>query len=165
MAGAIAAAGSATARRQAVELVGETAGNAQAGIEGKQAGQAGRAFRVDPLARTSQSPRTLQAIAGRGRRAHCLCWCVVQEAPEGALAEPVVPAGEQDELVPGVIHRLRRHGHHALAGLPANLEIIEQTGQDLGALTGRQLRAPRRQSPVQVLLVRIIVDIDRSPRP
>ncbi len=66
MAGAVA--GSRPARRHAVELVNEAAGNQQRRIQREQPGQKLGFLRVDTLAGAGQPPGALDALAGGGRR-------------------------------------------------------------------------------------------------
>ena len=51
---------------------------------------------------------------------------MVQVAPQGLVAITLVGAGKEDEFVPGIVHHLRRHGDHLVAGLVADVEIIAQ---------------------------------------
>ena len=164
MAGAIAGTCGAASRGQAIQLIDEPAGNAQRRIDGEQAGQTIRLFRVDLLVRASQSPGALEAVAGLRWRAHRLGRRVVQEAAEGVAAELVVLAGEQDELMPGIVDRLRRHGHHAPAGLATKLEVIVERSKHLVALLGRQPRVAGRQTLAEKALVGKGGNVGFTPR-
>ena len=143
---------------QAVELVNEAASNQQRCIQREQPGQSLRLFRVDLFVGAGQPPGALDAVAGGGRRRHRLGRRVVQEAPEGVAAEQVVLPGKEDEFVPGIVHGLRGHRHHALPGSVAKVKVVAQSTEDLFALLGRKFRTPGGQPLVEKLAVRVVVD-------
>lgn len=63
--------------------------------------------------------------------------------------------------MPGIIDRLRRHGHHVPASRPADLEVIDQARKHLGALFSTQFRASAGQSTVKKTLVGVVFDESR----
>ncbi len=165
MAGAEAAAHGARRGGQTIKLINEAAGNRQRRIERKQPGQAFRLFRVNFFDGTGQPPGAPDAVAGLGRRIHRRGWRVVQKAAEAVAAEFVVLAGEQNELVPGIIDHLRGHRNHAPAGNAADLKVVAQADEYFAALLGSQFRSAFRQPLVEPFLVGKIVDERRSPLP
>ncbi|OGB32761.1 MAG: hypothetical protein A3F78_08160 [Burkholderiales bacterium RIFCSPLOWO2_12_FULL_61_40] len=71
--------------------------------------------------------------------------CVVKEAPEGLLAEGLAVPRVEDELVPQVIHRLRRHGHILASDLQVCQKELAQAMGDQLAFLEREMGVPLAQ--------------------
>lgn len=150
---------------EAIEVIDETAGNAERCIHRKEPGQAIRRLGINFFVSAGQSPGTADAICCMRRAGHCLGRRVMQEAAESQAAEPVVVSGEEDELMPGIVHYLRRHGDHVAPGHAAQLEIVAQAEKYLGPLSCIQFRPARCQARVKVALVEITLDEPGPPLP
>ena len=124
----------------AVELVNEALRNGQLGVDGKQQGQPCRRLRVYAFQPAGLFPGPADALTGQGGRRHGLRRGMVQVAAESPKAEVLVVAGEQNELVPQIIHHLGWHGNEALPRRLAYLEILLQTSQHQRFLHFAQLR-------------------------
>ena len=103
-----------------------TEGQLDAAWDRSDGAQSRRRARVDVLLAAGMPPAAAQSgvvlLVGaqhHGRR-------VVQETPESLAAESPIDAREQDEVMPQVVHHLRRHGDELAARAPADLEILPQ---------------------------------------
>ena len=91
---------------EAIEVINETAGNAERCIHRKEPGQAIRCLGIDFFVGAGQPPGAANAIRRMRRSGHGLGRGVMQEAAESQVTELLVVPGEEDELMPGIVHSL-----------------------------------------------------------
>ena len=95
-------------------------------VDREQQRQRGRGCGVDIAALAGEAPRALDSLLGNSGRLHRLGRRMVQESAQCTPAKHLVGLREQDKLVPGHVHHLRRHGNHAPPGRVAYQEILTQ---------------------------------------
>lgn len=135
--GDAAAAVGALAQGVAVGGIAEAAGYIEFGIDGEQQWQAGWGAGVDVFLAAGMPPAAAQAGVALALRAQRDGGRVVQEAAEGALAEVLIVAGVENEIVPEVIGDLGWHGDVFEAALEiAEKELPQGMADQLAVLEG-----------------------------
>lgn len=148
--------------RHAVEVVDKAACDAETGIKGKESRESFGLLRIDSFPSAGQPPGPAKSFRCLGWSAHRFRRCMVKEAAKGFAAVFVVSPRKQDELVPGIVRRLRGHGYHAPSSLVANRKIIEQCGKNLGPLRFTQLGSFGGQTLIEEASVRKGIYKDRT---
>ena len=99
------------AQRTAIGDIAKPTSDAQLGVDGEQQRQAHGGARVDVLLAASMPPAASQADVALLAARHHSSRGVMHKAAKCARAKRVVILGVQDELVPQIVHHLRRHRH------------------------------------------------------
>ena len=95
---------------------------------------------MDTFFLAGQMPRPADGTTLLARPAHYHCRGVVQIMAKCTLAELLIVAGIENEVVPQLIHHLRRHRHRLFVGLQRTTEKLPQP-----CLDQRQLFVVKRR--------------------
>src|SRR5262245_60159246 len=134
----------------AARMINKAARELVFGVEREQQRQPRRILRIDVLFPAAMPPYPAQALVVPAVGAQHDGWRVMQEAAEGPLAEILVFARIEDELVPEVVGDLGRHRDELGAAAQISQEELAQAARDqrtvLAIETGMVSLQPLEQS-------------------
>src|SRR5215468_5903129 len=134
----------------AARMINKAARNVVFGVEREQQRQPRRIFRIDVLFPAALPPYPAQALVVPAVGAQHDGRRVMQKAAESLLAEILVFARVEDELVPEVVGDLRRHRDELGAAAQISQEELAQAARDqrtvLAIETGMVLLQPLEQA-------------------